>query len=450
MKTILALLQPIEDCLSKTSLRQMSRIIFAMLAMTGRVTMLGLSRWAGEGGSYRTIQRFYTTVIPWSQVLWQFFRQALIHPEDVYILAGDECVVSKAGEKTYGLDHFFSGLQQKVIPSLSFFVLSLVSVNQRHSYPVLMEQTIRSAEEKAASQAKKEAQKAKAMGPKRKPGRPKGSKNKKKAEVTLNPEFVRIQKMVKALLLQINGVLQPVYLALDGHFGNYPAFLMVRQCGLHLISKLRWDAALCFAYSGPYKGSGPHPKYGERVDYQNIPDDYLKSTSVKDGIQTRIYQAQLLHADFPVPLNVVILVKTNLATRAWAHVILFSSDLALSYDRLIEYYSLRFQIEFNFRDAKQFWGLEDFMNVNQTAVTNAANLSLFMVNLSQLLMYDFRQTDPDFGVLDLKAYYRGCKYATEMIKILPQKPDAIFVAQLFRKIATLGSIHMAKSPLHSS
>ena len=52
--------------------------------------------------------------------------------------------------------------------------------------------------------------------------------------------------MLKALLLRIGALLHPVYLAMDGHFGNYPAFQMVRQCGLHLISKLRWDAALCF------------------------------------------------------------------------------------------------------------------------------------------------------------------------------------------------------------
>jgi len=83
---------------------------------------------------------------------------------------------------------------------------------------------------------------------------------------------------------------------------------------------------------------------------------------------------------FPLPLNVVIIVKTNLVTHAWGHVILFSSDLELSCENLVDYYSLRFQIEFNFRDAKQFWDLEDFMNANPTAVTNAANLSLFMVN----------------------------------------------------------------------
>jgi putative transposase len=442
---ILAPLQSIEDSLSKATLQQMSRVILAMLAMTGRVTMLGLAVWAGKGGGYRSIQRFYYTAIPWAQVFWQFFSQCLFQKGGAYILAGDESVVGKAGKKTYGLDRFFSGLQQKVIPSLSFFVLSLVSVSQRHSYPVCVEQTVRSEAEKAACQVKKEAKKVKSAEPKRKLGRPKGSKNKKKSEVTLSPELQRIQKMIKALLVRINSLLHPVYLAMDGHFGNYPAFQMVRQCGLHLISKLRWDAALCF----PWDGVGRRCKYGKRVDYANIPDKYLKSTTVKDSVQTCTYQAQLLHEDFPVPLNVVIIVKKNLTTQAWAHVILFSSDLELSCENLVDYYSLRFQIEFNFRDAKQFWGLEDFMNVNPTAVTNAANLSLFMVNLSQVLMCDFRRTHPDFGVLDLKSYYRGCRYATELLKMLPKKPDDILLAQLFRNVASLGSIHVAKSPVPS-
>lgn len=89
------------------------------------------------------------------------------------------------------------------------------------------------------------------------------------------------------------------------------------------------------------------------------------------------------------------------------------------------------------------------MNTNQTAVTNTANLSLFMVNLSQFLMCDFRQTDPDFGVLDLKSYYRGCRYASELLIMLPNKPDDILVAQLFNKVAALGRIHPAKMPVLS-
>ncbi|MGD0612702.1 MAG: hypothetical protein ABSB41_14445, partial [Anaerolineales bacterium] len=150
--------------------------------------------------------------------------------------------------------------------------------------------------------------------------------------------------------------------------------------------------------------------------------------------------------EFAIPLNVVIVLKTNLDTQAQAHVILFSTDLELSYEKIIKFYSLRFQIEFNFRDAKQYWGLEDFMNIEKTAVTNAANLAFFLVNLSQVLLRRFQHTNPEFSILDLKAHYHGYRYAVETIKMLPQKPDAIILADIFEQIARLGMIHPALEP----
>jgi len=187
----------------------------------------------------------------------------------------------------------------------------------------------------------------------------------------------------------------------------------------------------------------------DKIDYGNIPNKYLQQTTVEKNIQTDIYQARMLHKEFAQALNVVIIVKTNLDTQAQAHVILFSSDLDLPYDKLIDYYGLRFQIEFNFRDAKQYWGLDDFMNIKPTAVTNAANLSLFMVNVAHRLLRDFRQQNPHYGVLDLKAHCRGHKYATETLKLLPQMPEPILLAQIYDRITRLGGIHTAK-PVFSS
>jgi hypothetical protein len=261
-----------------------------MLAMTGRVTMLGLSRWTDKGGSYRTIQRFFYTVIPWMQVFWYFFYEHLFNQQDTYLLAGDESIVTKAGEKTHGLDCYFSGLLQKVVPGLSFFTLALISTQQRRSYPILVEQMIRTAGEKSVSQTKKQAKKAKPADVKRKRGRPKGSRTKNKVEGELNPELQRIQKMLQNLLKTIQGTIRLTYLVLDGHFGNYPALQMVRQYRLHLISKLRHDAALFFPYSGSKPSRGPTPRLGEKVDMRHIPEVYLKETKVEDGFETRIYQ----------------------------------------------------------------------------------------------------------------------------------------------------------------
>jgi putative transposase len=423
---ILALCQCLQPHVTVTTLRQLSRMVWAILVMSGRVTMLGISRWAGPGGSYRTVQRFFSQALPWAMLFWVFFRQHVYRPDEVYLLAGDEVVATKAGKHTHGLDRFFSSLYGKPVPGLAFFTLSLVSTQRRRSFPIRVEQVVRSAAEKAASKARADAKQQTPATAKRRPGRPKGRKNTPKADVPRTPELMRITDMLDALLKLIAGFLPLTYLLLDGHFGHHNALQMARQRHLHLISKLRCDAALYLPYTGPYAGRGPHRKYGSKLDYHNMPEKYLKETTVEGPIHTRVYQAQLLHREFAQPLNVVIIVKTNLHTLAQAHAILFSSDLTLAYTSLVDYYGLRFQIEFNFRDAKQHWGLEDFMNVTPTGVTNAANLSLFMVNVAARLQADARPRDPpDYSILDLKADCRGYKYVEETIKMLPEKPEPV-------------------------
>ena len=108
------------------------------------------------------------------------------------------------------------------------------------------------------------------------------------------------------------------------------------------------------------------------------------------------------------------------------------------------YYRLRFQIEFNFRDAKQYWGLEDFMNVTPTGVTNAANLALFMVNVAYRLQAHVRPRDPDYSVLDFKADCRGSKYVEETIQMLPETPEPVLLHQILNKVASLGRMHASQ------
>jgi hypothetical protein len=188
MVDIVALLQCTRPHVTATTVRQLSRIIVAMVAMTGRVTMLGISRWAGQGGSDRTVQRFVATVIPWAMLFWVFFRQHGYCPGEVSLLVGDEVVATKAGKHPHGLDRFFSSLYGKPVPGLAFFTLALVSVQARRAFPMRVEHVVRSDAEKAASKAKAAAKQPKASCDKRRPGRPKGSKNTPKADGTFTPE----------------------------------------------------------------------------------------------------------------------------------------------------------------------------------------------------------------------------------------------------------------------
>jgi IS4 transposase len=249
-------------------MRQLSRIILAMLAMSGRVTMLGISRWAGTGGSYRTVIRFFHTVIAWAKVFWIFFRRHLFSPNDVYLLAGEEVVITKAGKKTHGLDRFFSSLFSKPVSGLSFFALSLVSVEKRHSFPIQIEQVIKSDVEKSSISPIPEVKPQE----KRRRGRPKGSKNKNKKEVIFTPELLRIQKIINELIKLIANFIPLTYLLLDGHFGNNKALQMARQANLHIISKLRHDSALYI----PYQHSDPNHRFLDKSKTNLVKPEILR------------------------------------------------------------------------------------------------------------------------------------------------------------------------------
>ena len=130
---------------------------------------------------------------------------------------------------------------------------------------------------------------------------------------------------------------------------DIPAFLTPKASG-----KAKNPAASRFepdvrSYQGPHH----HRKYGEKINPRQMPEQFLCERYSDKDSQTEIYQAQVRHKEFACRLNIVIIVKTNLKTQAQAHVILFTSDLELSYQKVIDYYSLRFQIEFNFREAAQ-------------------------------------------------------------------------------------------------
>jgi putative transposase len=436
MTEIITTLELLRPLLSRCEFRQLTLIIEATLAMTGRVTMQGISRWTEKGGSYRTIQRFFNGTYDWSKLRWALIKQylAINGIGGVWLIAGDEVVVTKSGKQTHGLARFYSSLQKQTVAGLCFLDLSLINAQTRKSYPLVVEQLVREEVKETVPKAAKEKNEP------GKRGRPKGSKNKSRIEIELTAFQLQLQNCLQQALLLLGGEIIPRYFLYDGALGHNAGLQLVKQKGLHLISKLRHDSKLYFQYAGAYAGRGAPKKYGDRVTLERLTDQYLCLRTVEKNIETRIYQVQAWHTYFPDLLNVVMIVKTNLTTGKSAKVLLFSDDLGLAYDKLVDYYQLRFQIEFNFRDAKQYWGLEDFMNIKEDQVSNAANFSLFMVTFSQLLLPQINGLDSD-SLLDLKTVFRARKYTRRIINSLGIRSDEFLMDDRIFQAAEIGRIH---------
>ena len=434
MKRIISL-KSLKSVIEKRHYNQLIIIINAMLSIKGRITMLGLSRWSEKGGSYRTINRFFHSNIDWVSLNWMIIKSYLLKKDCVYILAGDEVVVSKSGKRTHGIDRFYSSIQNQVIKSIAFLQLVLINVDTKKAYPLFTKQIVKDNKtgcKKVRSKTSKESTNKKA-------GRPKGSGNKDKTAVELSKYLIFIQNAIKLVLGLIKAHLSVTYFVFDGEFGYNGALQMVKQTGMHLISKLQKNSALYYPYEGEQKKRGAPRNYGDKIDYENIDDKYLKETITEKNITTKIYQIEMLHKLFASRLNIVIIQKINTDTDKIAHVVLFSSDLNLEYAKMKNYYSLRFQIEFVFRDAKQHWGMEDFMGIKEKAVHNSTNLSTFMVNIAHILQKDFN--NEEMSILDIKAHYHGMKYANEVFKLLPEFPDEILIKRIYSRITSIGAIH---------
>ena len=144
MSKLNKLLLPLQELLSKTQFRQLKLITSAILAISGRVTMLGMSRWTEKGGSYRTIQRFFLSSVCWKKLNWQLVKSIVQNNDDgVFLIAGDATTVTKSGKDTFGVNRFYSSLFNRPVPAISFQALSLIDTQNRQSWPLIFEQIIK-------------------------------------------------------------------------------------------------------------------------------------------------------------------------------------------------------------------------------------------------------------------------------------------------------------------
>lgn len=416
----------------------------------GGVTMKNISRWTSKGCSYRTIQRFFSQPVNWLSLNLMLFHSAYLEPGDIerYMLGFDEVVEDKAGKHTFGINWFYSSIASRVIRSVSNHVVSLIDTKKETSFVLTHQQTVKPNKKRKSKRKKlkgkssnKKTQKSAA---KRKRGRPKGSKNKQnvKSEGLLYSSFENLLRIVVPMLQLIG--LPLGYVLADGAYGNKTCCIICREFGLHLISKLNRNTALYLPYSGKYSGRGRRKKYGKKIDYQNIEKDYLLSVDIEDGIKTCIYQIRgVWSRRMPSLLNVVIIIKTDLETKKSSRVILFSTDLGLAGMKIIRFYSLRFQIEFNFRDAKQYFGMSDFKNTKEIQVNNAVGLSLFMDNVSLILIEKAKKVwKEDFiSIQDLKAHFRAEKYLADILNTLEIPEKVILNHEAFIDIGKIGAVN---------
>ena len=97
----------------------------------------------------------------------------------------------------------------------------------------------------------------------------------------------------------------------------------------------------------------------------------------------KIYSFDAYSKSLKGSANIVIVYTQNKAGK-WSHKIYFSTDLEQKWDEVLQMYQQRFQIEFLYRDAKQFTGLNDCEARSENKLSFHWNMALTAVNVAKI------------------------------------------------------------------
>lgn len=441
---------------------------------TGTFSITNLSRWILTM-SKRRLERFYARPHDWVAhcgILVQSFLSRYVGTNKKFnchwVLTVDETVEKKSGHATHGIGYHYSSKAEKVIPSIAVFNLSLTHRWTKISLPLIQEQLIFPTQKTEKQLQKKAAKKAQQLAKRTgvtsskspKTGRPKGSKNKSKTTEGVEKEEIAYTfQVLETVLARFLSHLAPLFASLisikytvgDGGFGNNTVAKIVRAKNFELISKLQYNAALYLPYQGQYSGKGRPKIYGDKLNYEQL-EEQLKEYLVEkrkqpDGSIDHIFHLKkMIHKSFEMPLNVVIILRFDKNGQAKSHksrAILFSTDIDADYNTIIDIYQVRFQIEFNFRDARQFFGLSNFKNIKKQQVLNVISYAFFMVSLSNILIFEIKQIHPDcpLSIQDLKAFFRAEKYINELLNRDEFKASLLLNRKSFDQFPIIGAIN---------
>ena len=170
------------------------------------------------------------------------------------------------------------------------------------------------------------------------------------------------------------------YHCVDGYYAKKKYMDEVVSPDLHAITKLRSDADCMFLYTGPHpKRRGARRKYAGKVNFQDL-SRFEDLGTREDEPHLHLYTAVVWHQTLKRRLRLVVLLNRKDPAKS-RFIILGSTDPELNGHRLIDLYAARFQIEFLFRDSKQFTGLLDCQARTASALDFHFNAALATLNL---------------------------------------------------------------------
>ena len=153
-----------------------------------------------------------------------------------------------------------------------------------------------------------------------------------------------------------------------------------------------------------------------------------------------MYQGTVYSKALKTDINLVIVYPYKKGN--WSHKLYFCTDLQLSGQLVLEYYQTRFQIEFTYRDGKQFTGLNDCQARSQNKLHFQFNASLTAVNLAKITHWLSipKHQRKAFSMSDVKTMYHNQLLLNRFFTVFGIRPDLKKNKNKIRELLFYGAI----------
>jgi hypothetical protein len=245
------------------------------------------------------------------------------------------------------------------------------------------------------------------------------------------------------LLINQAGDLQKLskILVVDAFFSKEPFVGHVCKAGFTLITRLQKNIHLRYAYTGEKrKGRGRPQTYDGKIDPKNVCSDHF--TLVQSNAEVRIYEG-VAHVRCLKRWGKVVIVHYLKEDGTLKNVgIYYCSDKEMEGLKVYQYYRLRYQIEFLFRDAKGHLGLEHSQSRQEKAIDFHCNMALTTLNTAKAIHWFDKPKEqrPPFSMADIKTQYVNELLLDRLIIIYGKDPSVEKNNPNIKQLYQLGSI----------
>ena len=322
-------------------------VLSVILSGRGKMNFRNMSRYSIF--SEKTFSRNYKKPFNFAEFN-QHAVSLAIKPGSRLIAAFDPSFIKKSGKRTYGKDYFWNGSASKAEKGLEIGLLSVVDVDDNRAYSISAQQTPPIA----------------------------ATRTNKDAPVTENS---RVDAYIEHIVQNKKYLPSEVsHLAVDGFFGKEKFVTGMKNLDLDIVGKLRIDANLRHPFNGQQKQRGRPRRYGSKVDIDDL--DKLSFVGVMEN-EFKLYTGIVYNISLRRDIRIVLILK-DMGKNKIGRALLFSTDLLLPAVEIFRFYKARFQIEFVFRDAKQFTGLTDCQACTKAQLDWHFNASFAALNISKI------------------------------------------------------------------